>query len=206
QRSPVTAARLTAASLGCIVFLTLLAVCPLPAWWNWHTPEITKSSLDLPIGEPAIEMKTAQSARPLSSQEDKRARPGWPLAALSDLVPRVARTMREPVDNPGRWPSVVAAVFLAGTGLGLIRLLVGLWSVGYYRGRARPITDGDILGLVKDLQREMGCLRRIDLLESEELNGPATAGWLRPVVLLPSDWGSWDAADRRAVLAHEAAA
>ena len=38
-----------------------------------------------------------------------------------------------------------------------------------------------------------------------ELTTPATAGWRRPVIMLPDDWRSWDDADCTAVLAHELA-
>ena len=45
----------------------------------------------------------------------------------------------------------------------------------------------------------------VELREVADLAGPATAGWRRPVVLLPDDWRSWDESERRAVLAHELA-
>src|SRR2546421_256342 len=36
-------------------------------------------------------------------------------------------------------------------------------------------------------------------------SGPGSNGWRRPVLLLPVDWRSWDAPERRAVFAHELA-
>ena len=38
-----------------------------------------------------------------------------------------------------------------------------------------------------------------------DLTTPATAGWLRPMLLLPADWREWDDTERRAVVAHELA-
>src|SRR5262249_36143015 len=43
------------------------------------------------------------------------------------------------------------------------------------------------------------------VLRGERAVMPMTWGWLRPVVLLPSDVDSWDDARRRAVLLHELA-
>jgi hypothetical protein len=43
----------------------------------------------------------------------------------------------------------------------------------------------------------------VELRESDEIASPAVAGWFRPIILLPSHWPTWSAAERRAVLAHE---
>src|SRR5262249_15293917 len=51
----------------------------------------------------------------------------------------------------------------------------------------------------------LGCRRPVAIRESDEVTVPATAGWLRPLVLLPLDWRSWRESDLRAVLAHEVA-
>jgi len=41
------------------------------------------------------------------------------------------------------------------------------------------------------------------ILESDEVRVPVTVGVMRPAILVPSDWPSWDAAQRAAVAAHE---
>jgi hypothetical protein len=41
--------------------------------------------------------------------------------------------------------------------------------------------------------------------ESSRISVPLTAGWFRPVILLPMDWREWDRAKLDAVLAHEGA-
>jgi len=94
---------------------------------------------------------------------------------------------------------------LAGMGYSLVRLLIGLWAVGASRRRARIIDDPELISLLDALRAEMGCSRRVELREAADLSTPATAGWMRPVVLLPGDWRSWSDDDRRAVLAHELA-
>src|SRR5262249_48943390 len=58
---------------------------------------------------------------------------------------------------------------------------------------------------VAELSRRLRIRRQVQLLESDCPDLPATAGWLRPVILLPADWPEWADHDRRAVLAHELA-
>ncbi len=96
-------------------------------------------------------------------------------------------------------------VALAASGVGLLRLLIGLWAVRLCRRRGGAVDDPGLTGLLDELRREMGCRRRVELRAVSELTTPATAGWWSPVVLLPDDWRSWDDSERRAVLAHELA-
>jgi hypothetical protein len=62
--------------------------------------------------------------------------------------------------------------------------------------------------LLEDLDlccAELGWIRPVQVLESDEVATPATVGWRRAVVYLPGDWRGWTVAERRAVLAHEVA-
>jgi beta-lactamase regulating signal transducer with metallopeptidase domain len=100
---------------------------------------------------------------------------------------------------------VLVGVFLTGTTLGLARLVLGLWAVRRLVRRSRLLTDGPLTELAERLCAELGVGRSVPLYECDELTSPATVGWLRPRVLLPADWPSWDEQERRAVLAHELA-
>src|SRR6266702_2528164 len=59
--------------------------------------------------------------------------------------------------------------------------------------------------LFDELRVSMTCRRDVELREVPDLTTPATAGWLRPMLLLPDDWRGWDESERRAVVAHELA-
>ena len=59
--------------------------------------------------------------------------------------------------------------------------------------------------MLESLKTAMHCDAAIELLVLPDLATPATAGWWRPMVLLPDDWRSWSESDLRAVLAHELA-
>jgi hypothetical protein len=62
-----------------------------------------------------------------------------------------------------------------------------------------------MIALLDELRASMGVRPSVELREVPDLTTPATAGWRRPVLLLPVDWRSWDASERRAVFAHELA-
>jgi beta-lactamase regulating signal transducer with metallopeptidase domain len=94
---------------------------------------------------------------------------------------------------------------MAGTASGLFRLLLGLCAVVVCCHRGRPAVDSEMIDLLGELRLAMGCRRRVRLREVPDLTTPATAGWLRPVLLLPGDWRAWSLAERHAVLAHELA-
>jgi hypothetical protein len=103
------------------------------------------------------------------------------------------------------WTGVLAVLAVTATSFGLLRIGMGLWAIGMCRRRGTKVDDPALCDLVGALKEAMGCRRTVALYEVRELTTPATAGWLAPVVLLPADWRSWDASERRAVLAHELA-
>lgn len=103
------------------------------------------------------------------------------------------------------WGVAVLAVFATSLLVGLARLVVGLAFVGVQRWQAEPIESPELLELVDLLSSEIGVARLVDVRESSRISTPATIGWRRPMILLPSDWPTWSSDERRAVLAHEIA-
>ena len=55
------------------------------------------------------------------------------------------------------------------------------------------------------LQSDCGYRRPIELRQTDELAIPATFGFFRPVILLPTGWSEWTEEEIAAVLAHEVA-
>lgn len=91
---------------------------------------------------------------------------------------------------------LVAAVLLA-------RFAMGMFLSAKLRREATEIDDEE-LGLLLDREmREAGVRRAPRLVESASLSVPATLGILRPIILLPTDWRSWNETQTKAVLAHE---
>jgi hypothetical protein len=100
---------------------------------------------------------------------------------LADAA-RAPSTLAAAPGGPRAMWTVVTALYLAGMVLLLARLATGAW-------RLRAI-------------------RRAAVVEGGRLTHPAcvtpiTLGILGPVVILPSGWASWGAAEASAVLAHE---
>lgn len=159
----------------------------------------------VPTGEPAAGAESgvppdADSAAPLTAllqslwEELKRA--PAPAAETSD---------QETETVGWSWRAWLAAVFLGGVAIGLIRMLAGLVAVRRHRQRSRPIEEPKLLETLDLLRAKLGCARPVALCESEALPTAATVGWRRPAILLPSAWRQWSPDQRGAVLAHELA-
>ena len=97
----------------------------------------------------------------------------------------------------------MAVLLLAAMACGLGWLMLGVLAVRWQRLRSRPVLDRELLELVDVLRAELGCRRPVEVRQSDDLATAATIGWRRPVLLLPADWTTWTADQRRAVLAHE---
>jgi beta-lactamase regulating signal transducer with metallopeptidase domain len=203
RRRPALAALVTAAFPPALLLVTLVAFCPLPDWWSWASvpaavaagPEAPRAVGDGEAGPapaPAVASEQAAGLGALLT----RWRVAWREAG------RATATPPKPVP---RWPALLAAVFLAGAALFLLRLLLGVFGAVRCRRRGRPVGDELSPRLVSELCAALGFRAVVAVREVDGLPGPATVGWLRPAVLLPPDWRRWGADDRRAVLAHELA-
>jgi hypothetical protein len=84
----------------------------------------------------------------------------------------------------GHWQELATGVYLVGLCVMLLRL-----AVGTLRARA----------LIRSAVRSDG------MLSCASCAAPVTAGWFRPVTILPDDWRSWPEAQLAVVLTHERA-
>ena len=98
----------------------------------------------------------------------------------------------------------MAAVWLVGAILGCVRLAVAYAGIRQLARHADP-ADGRTAAMIAELAAAAGIRRRVRGLVSRESIVPLTWGWLRPVVLLPAEAGSWSAERLRVVLQHELA-
>ena len=100
---------------------------------------------------------------------------------------------------------VVAALWVIGALLVLLRLAVGTWRVGQLAREGARIEDGVWLSLTQRLANRLGVTRPLILLRGEKLAVPVTWGIVYPAVLLPQDADTWSEERRRFVLVHEMA-
>jgi beta-lactamase regulating signal transducer with metallopeptidase domain len=72
--------------------------------------------------------------------------------------------------------------------------------------RVRPVTDPEILDLLDDCRRQMGTRRRVRVIATDRVHGPALFGLVRPRLLLPSSiLVDMDRGELRYILLHELA-
>jgi TonB family protein len=85
------------------------------------------------------------------------------------------------------WPVAAAALYVAAASFLLIRMAFGyLFTLRLVRA-SRPVQHPWARGIY----------------ESAWISVPLTVGWLRPRILLPAGWETWESGKLQAVLAHE---
>ena len=88
------------------------------------------------------------------------------------------------------------AFFLLSFGFKLLQTLVCI---------ARSVTCGEkTASLASGVAERLGLTRPVDVRNSNRINGPCTAGWIRPIVLLPESWIQGLSNEQmKLILAHE---
>lgn len=104
-----------------------------------------------------------------------------------------------------RWLVLAPVLWFTGMALVLGYAAVGQLGVRSLRQRAQRIDCPQWMALVQELCRELNIRRPVRLAKSADPVIPMTWGWLRPVVLVPSEADQWPAERRRIVLCHELA-
>ena len=111
--------------------------------------------------------------------------------------------------TPGRyaptWPGVLRSIWIAGVGLNLLMLGVGLTRLMRIARRAGRIESGRWVALAHDISRSLRLRRAVPLLHSDDPALLVTWGLLRPNVLLPATAFDWSDERARIVLRHELA-
>jgi beta-lactamase regulating signal transducer with metallopeptidase domain len=192
------------------ILLTLVAFWPLPAWWTWNPAAPVRAEGSnvhpgCPDGDPDSPAASAPALAPANSAPTDRAELAFGKSLWHRIWDAMERARRSSTTNHWNWSETIAAILLAGTGLGLLHLLVGLWAVMNCCRGSQPIDDPGLGHMVEAMRTAMGCRGRIELREMADLSTPATVGWRRTLLLLPRDWREWSEAETRAVVAHELA-
>jgi beta-lactamase regulating signal transducer with metallopeptidase domain/tetratricopeptide (TPR) repeat protein len=136
---------------------------------------------------------------------DVRAPEALDVAAATAPAARSIPTLPKEPLSPMTWMLAVLGFWSAGTALALARLALGAARVRRVRRRASPDADPGWRVIAGELSARLGLPRPVDLLFSEELAVPVTAGLWRPFVLLPEGAHRWNEERRRVVLLHELA-
>jgi beta-lactamase regulating signal transducer with metallopeptidase domain/protocatechuate 3,4-dioxygenase beta subunit len=191
----------TAVLVGMLVMPLLVPwtiAVPLP---GWAYPELqAEATVEVPSAPVVAALPVeAVAAVEIPTNVPLVSIPAIPATADSEFASmpmEAAVVVTKPVaQSVGPWSWVVGC-YLLGVALLGTRLLVGLVAARQLVRGARPV-DG------AKLPAAAGAATPV--YESSRVRVPITVGWLRPAIVLPQDWSTWDAAMLDAVLAHERA-
>ncbi|HEY1911593.1 MAG TPA: M56 family metallopeptidase, partial [Vicinamibacterales bacterium] len=107
--------------------------------------------------------------------------------------------------NPPISTRSLTIVWLAGSAIALIILLVGCGRLVLVTSQSRPIRDSMWVELTSTLARDLQIDRPIVLLQSDQPTLCFTWGVSRPAVILPRGADAWSDDRKRIVLGHELA-
>ena len=220
-----------------LVALVLLSFVPLPSWVPANSPAgisppQVANSLEQP---PSSQSSQAQSVLPKlgnqtslepASSVSPASPPVWAqsLSQWWSEMGKVPAGMQGSGDSVAEsnlsegsarqastyqfsWALLVGTVLCVFAGVGLVRLVVGLWAVYGLRKRATELDEPELTLTLLQLGKRLGITNpsAIKLLESSEISTAATIGWWRPSILLPSEWRQWNESERATTIAHELA-
>lgn len=97
------------------------------------------------------------------------------------------------------WTRIMFGAVMIGVIVRLAWLGIGLWQLRRYRKSAIPLYP--IPAPIQDARRHTGADALFSL--SKDVTGPATLGYIDPVVLLPSSFLSLDEDEQRSIACHE---
>ena len=103
------------------------------------------------------------------------------------------------------WPALLGAIWLAGALLLAARLVAGHIAVRRIARGGRRLTTSDWTAPLYEAADIVDVAVDVDLVQSDRVTMPFTAGVRRPVIVMPASAETWDLERRRAVLMHELA-
>ena len=93
----------------------------------------------------------------------------------------------------------VLPVLVAGVGLGLLRLALGLFRLNHYRRTALRIAP--LPGTLRDAQALVSVAPAFYF--SDRVESPVTLGWLHPAIIFPRRFERMEESQQRAIACHE---
>ena len=136
-------------------------------------------------------------------QPSRDTRPPGTIPA-APRTPAGHEAWESPATTPMNVMAIAARIWVAGAGLGLLTLAVGLWRLARVTSRARA-ADGVWADAFAALRAEGLAPAAATLRVVTEPTLLATWGWRRAVVLIPDAARTWPAERVRLVLRHELA-
>jgi beta-lactamase regulating signal transducer with metallopeptidase domain len=203
----------TAAVIGHLTILALMLI--MPAWTipvlpaaPWMANDAIVSGTSSSISAAANEGADRAAAVPDAGDEKVSTSPAPTTGVSVPIAPAGSATTAAAAAPASTRPqpiALLAALWLIGAMIVLIRLAIGTWRVNQLAREGSRVEDGVWLSLTQRLANRLGVSRPLTLLRGERLAVPVTWGIVYPAVLLPQDADEWTEERRRFVLVHEMA-
>jgi beta-lactamase regulating signal transducer with metallopeptidase domain len=188
--------------LGATMALLVLPAV-VPAW-----PVIPLPTLSLGAGRPnaAVIFATPVDVKTALEHHDDTVEPAGAGSRFSPSgVVTPARRVPAARLMTDHWPSILAALWLAGAILVLARHVISGVALRRLCRRARLLGDSAQAALGRRLAADLHIRRTVTFLSSDEIELPLTWGIVHPRVVLPGHAGDWREARLQHVLQHELA-
>jgi beta-lactamase regulating signal transducer with metallopeptidase domain len=190
-------------------FIKVWDVPVLPA--QLFLPETFSPQALAQEGDKALDMPMAERPRglPVSAEESAgvQERAEFQTSTQSTRVPDASQPpldlQKEQASIQVQLANYLLALWAAGVGLLLLRLLVGLLATHSLARRAVEFKDPALTELFSSLRAEINSKSALRLLRSEHISMPIVCGIWRPAILLPAGAEDWPEERRRMVLLHE---
>jgi len=101
--------------------------------------------------------------------------------------------------------AIVERAWIAGAGVSLLILCVGLGRLAWIASKARRVAGGRWAEIGAEVAREYGLRRPVAILQSDQPALLVTWGFVQPQIILPRTAQEWPDARIRVVLSHELA-
>ena len=185
-----------------LAFAALL-ILPFASWvvpqWEVAVPQeltLAPENIPLQIDSPRFEEPSRATLERFTENDEQRAQT-TPTPTMSGSKNSIS------FSRYLSWQSVAAVLWLGGSSLLLLRLLVG-WSLSKIEvARAKPVNDPSWTRLLNGIVRMLGVGGKVRLLHTNRTMVPITSGVWRPKVLLPKGMDRWPHERRKSVLIHE---
>jgi beta-lactamase regulating signal transducer with metallopeptidase domain len=225
RRSAATRHLLRSFGLGAALLLPALSWL-VPAWHVPGVPGLMSASAarnsrtESPATQASLPSATAlpgswkaASMAIKSAASSKKLRDHQKPSADNPVIPAQSSAVPAPSHDAALsaakrktpWPLAAVVLWLLGCGMLLMRFALGRLRLSAIVGKAAPVNDAAWLAQVEDIARESGIRRRIELLQSHDIEVPLTTGALHPKVILSPDYAEWQPLRRAAILRHELA-
>jgi beta-lactamase regulating signal transducer with metallopeptidase domain len=180
----------------CLLCLPVFVYC-LPAWPApaWMVPSVLNNTLPDSLSLD-LQNNINHQPQPAAAASGTQANTHG-LAAATQSAARMKPAIRG--------HDIAFMIWLAGTILGLLRLLIIQIRLERMAGRMRPCENRKCLNIMDQLRAEYRIRRPMKLLISGVSASPVTWGFVQPIVVLPMGACDWPEERLQVVLRHELA-